>query len=81
MGKIVKSIVLRTKVNEYGYADEAEFRQTKEDDGSIRYDLWYVERWTDGHITYPSLRHRRFRSAEEGNRVYKDHLNTYKRVR
>lgn len=69
---MVKSIILRRNTP-YGYADEAEFRQTEEN-GSKRWDLYLKERWEDGHYTYPSYRHLRFSSMNEGNEMYKKYL-------
>lgn len=75
-----KSTILRTEINAYGYADEYEFRQTEEN-GLVRYDLYVTERWEDGHVTYPSHRHLRFKNAENGNKLFKEALaNGFKRV-
>lgn len=75
-----KSIILRTEINVFGYADEVEFRQTEES-GAVRYDIYYKERWADGHITYPTYSHRRFKTADEGNKVFMEALaDGYKRI-
>ena len=67
-----QSTILR-KNTPYGYADEAEFRQTEEN-GVKRWDLYLKERWEDGHFTYPNFRHLRFHSADEGNKLYREYL-------
>lgn len=78
---MIKSTILRTEINVYGYADEAEFRKTEEN-GVIRFDLYLKERWEDGHFTYPNYHHRRFKNADEGNKIYMDYLKEgYKLVK
>lgn len=73
--KTQKTVVTLVKETSVGYTEELRFITEEYPQGGKEYYLEGWEKWEDGHYTQmPNLRYRKFRNAEEGNRIY----NLYK---